>query len=766
MLARRYHALRIQSRITVLVIACVLPAWLYVGYLTVSSYDRGRQALEQTLQSAAQSQLRLFERELAAVTAALGALSVSPALDGKDYAGFYLQAQAVLAQSRGLNIVLLGADGSQIINTLRPYGDVLPTQPPPFFDRLKETGKPVLSDLFVGPVTGRPLISLAIPVYRDGSFAYVLGMSLDTEHLSPIIHLDGFPDSWAVAVYDRNGTIAARTWDPEKFVGQKAGPDFLRAFDSPRQGLIEATTLEGVSIVSAYSRSNLYGWVVNIGVPKSVLTAALTRSLWLGLLGGTILLVSGLALARGMSRGITRPIEALIAPAMALGQGETVEVPPLHLREADDVGRALTTAAALIRERTLERDLARINEQEIQQQHKTLRALNDIAALPGADPDWQLVESLRVGARHLGLPIGIISRVEGQRYCVLHHHAPPSAGLVDGQVFDLGSTYCTIALETKDVVAITHMGQSEHAGHPCYGTFGLETYIGIPLIVRDHSFGTVNFSSPTPFEREFDAGDLEFMRLLARWIGTVLDRQISDAEIASAKVELERSNFELEHFAFVASHDLRQPLRMVTSYLSLIERRMKGSLDGEIREFFHFAVDGARRMDQMIIDLLEYSRIGRTDPHKELVELDSAVAQALDHLGAAIDEAEAEIIHSPGFPVVLGNRSEMVRLFQNLIANAVKFRAPDRHPRIDIGFKDGGEEWIIAIADNGIGIAAADFDRLFAVFQRLVPREEYDGTGIGLAACRKICEHHGGRIWVESTPDQGTTFFVALPKAQ
>ena len=108
----------------------------------------------------------------------------------------------------------------------------------------------------------------------------------------------------------------------------------------------------------------------------------------------------------------------------------------------------------------------------------------------------------------------------------------------------------------------------------------------------------------------------------------------------------------------------------------------------------------------------------------------------------------------------------MVRLFQNLIANAVKFRAPDRHPRIDIGFKDGGEEWIIAIADNGIGIAAADFDRLFAVFQRLVPREEYDGTGIGLAACRKICEHHGGRIWVESTPDQGTTFFFALPKAQ
>ena len=229
-------------------------------------------------------------------------------------------------------------------------------------------------------------------------------------------------------------------------------------------------------------------------------------------------------------------------------------------------------------------------------------------------------------------------------------------------------------------------------------------------------------------------------------------------------LELRRSNEELERFAYVASHDLRQPLRMVSSYLSLIQRRMAGRLEEEETEFLGYAIDGARRMDQMIIDLLDYSRIGRSGAAKAMVPLEAVIGRALDNLGAAIVETGTTISVDPGLPVVLGYESELERLFQNLIGNAVKFRDPNRPHSVSVGCRDAAREWVVAVADNGIGIAPEDHDRLFKLFQRLVSGQDYEGTGIGLAACRKIVEHHGGRIWVESKTGQGSTFFVALPK--
>ncbi|TAN61909.1 MAG: hypothetical protein EPN20_11630, partial [Magnetospirillum sp.] len=230
------------------------------------------------------------------------------------------------------------------------------------------------------------------------------------------------------------------------------------------------------------------------------------------------------------------------------------------------------------------------------------------------------------------------------------------------------------------------------------------------------------------------------------------------------ELDIKRSNDELERFAYVASHDLRQPLRMVSSYLMLLDRRLKERLDEEERQFIGFAVDGARRMDRMIIDLLEYSRVGRHGMAREVVSLAGVLSQAVDNLGAAIAESAAEVTVAPGLPQILGHESELVRLFQNLIGNAIKFRAPDRPPRVTVEFADMAREWVVAVADNGIGIAPEDHARLFAIFQRLVSHEQYEGNGIGLAVCRKICENNGGRIWVESRIGTGSTFLVALPK--
>ena len=761
-LAKRYNALRIDQRIAALVLACILPAWLFIGYLTLASYQDGRRVLEQSLLAATQTQLRVVEREIAATEAALQALATSPALDDGNYQRFHAQAQEMLRLSPHLNIVLLDPDGRQVVNTLQPFGQPLPNKPGAFFFRVRETGKPVLSDLFIGPVTGRPLAALAVPVLRGGRLVNVLTMSFDTEHLTPVLNQEGYPDTWAAAIFDVNGTIVARTWEPEKYVGRKAGAAFFDPERATRRRVVETTTLEGIPVLAAYSQSERYGWTVSFAVPKAIMEADLKRSLWLSLIAGAVLLLAGLALARRIGRGIIRPIQALIPPAMAIGQGIAVPAVPLDLNEAEEVRRALADAAALIQRRTVERDQARLRELETQIQHRALRALNDIAALPGADAARQLVETLRLGARHFGLPLGIVSRVEGSTYTILHHCAPEDGLLADGQHVQLDRTCCALTLERDDVVAIPPMPESPPLGHPGTTGRGLGAYVGAPVHVRGRSFGTVNFSSAEPLGREFDDGDREFMRLLARWVGSVLERQLSDGEIAAARLELERSNEDLERFAFVASHDLRQPLRMVISYLTLIERRLEGRLDDEDKVFLHFAVDGAARMNRMILDLLEYSRIGR-DPEKTPVNLAGVAEQAERQLADAITEAGAEIVLPPSLPTVVGNESEMVRLFQNLIGNAVKFRAPGRPPRVAIACDAADGEWIISVADNGIGIAPEDFDRLFAVFQRLGSREQFEGTGIGLATVQRIVRRHGGLVWAQSEVEKGATFWFTLP---
>jgi PAS domain S-box-containing protein len=235
------------------------------------------------------------------------------------------------------------------------------------------------------------------------------------------------------------------------------------------------------------------------------------------------------------------------------------------------------------------------------------------------------------------------------------------------------------------------------------------------------------------------------------------------SERKAMELDLTRSNAELEQFAYVASHDLRQPLRMVSSYLTLIHRRMGDDLSDDLKTFIGFAVDGAKRMDTLIRALLEYSRVGRIS-EPVAVDLDTAIDDAVQDLSIAIWDAQADLVVHPGFPTVRADRMEMVRLFQNLIGNAIKYRVPDRRPRVEVSWADDGSEWLLSVKDNGIGIAPENQERAFKVFQRLVDGSQYEGTGIGLAVCKKIVERSGGRIWIESEPGGGSTFRFTLPK--
>ena len=254
-------------------------------------------------------------------------------------------------------------------------------------------------------------------------------------------------------------------------------------------------------------------------------------------------------------------------------------------------------------------------------------------------------------------------------------------------------------------------------------------------------------------------GDDGRVRMLVGAVVDVTDLKANEAALAA-------SNAELEQFGYVASHDLRQPLRMIASYLTLLERRVGTELAGEPLEFLNYARDGARRMERMLASLLEYSRIGRQGEPMTPHDSRDALDEALRFLGPDIDLCGAAVSVSGDWPRIVASQDEMVRLFQNLLSNALKYRRRGVAPKVAVSAALENGEWLFTVADDGVGFPPDQTGRLFKVFQRLATADECEGTGVGLAVCRKIVERHGGRIWAESLgKGRGATFRFTLPMA-
>src|SRR5262249_29049308 len=240
----------------------------------------------------------------------------------------------------------------------------------------------------------------------------------------------------------------------------------------------------------------------------------------------------------------------------------------------------------------------------------------------------------------------------------------------------------------------------------------------------------------------------------------ITGRKQTERELARRTAELQRLNEELQQFAYIVSHDLNEPLRTVASFVSLLAKRYQGKLDANADKYIAFVVDGARRMQQMIQDLLSYTRAGGPAAERAAVDCEAVLAQVVSDLQAVITEQQATVTHDP-LPTVTGEATRLKQVLQNLIASALKFRG-EAPPRGDAWARRVDGHWQFAVRDNGIGIDPRQAGRLFQVFQRLHPRGEYPGTGIGLAICKKIVERHGGRIWVESQPGAGATFYFTI----
>ncbi|MEH1840272.1 MAG: GAF domain-containing protein [Nostoc sp.] len=313
---------------------------------------------------------------------------------------------------------------------------------------------------------------------------------------------------------------------------------------------------------------------------------------------------------------------------------------------------------------------------------------------------------------------------------------------------------------------------------PCHREFlqqfAVRANLVVPILVRESIWGLLlAHQCSTP--RRWNDFETELLKQLANQIGIALSQaQLLEKETQQSQ-ELARSNAELEQFAYVASHDLQEPLRMVTSYLQLLERRYKNQLDANADQFINYVVDGARRMQTLINDLLNYSRVSTRGQPFIPVNCSIVLEQAIANLQIAIMDSKAIITHDP-LPEVMADATQLIQVFQNLIGNAIKF-CRHQQPRIHIkvGKLDANpegeslnvipsvDEWLFSVRDNGIGLESQYSERIFIIFQRLHGRDKYPGTGIGLAICKKIIERHGGRIWVESKLGEGSTFYFTIP---
>ena len=320
----------------------------------------------------------------------------------------------------------------------------------------------------------------------------------------------------------------------------------------------------------------------------------------------------------------------------------------------------------------------------------------------------------------------------------------------------IDSQRCIVFHPESDVDAA-----SEYVGLVGAYRMGLRSFLSAPLVYRGEPIGCLNLHSLR--EQAYS----ERHRILAERIGVYIAGAIANAklhaQVTDQAEELARSNRELEQFAYVASHDLQEPLRMVSSYVSLLGRRYGGQLDERADKYIHFAVDGANRMQRLITDLLAYSRVGTRGAEMEESAIADVVQQALANLEIAIRESDAEIVYSD-LPHVIGDSSQLGQLFQNIIGNALKFKT-ERRPRIEIEAERTDDHWTFCVRDNGIGFDQRYADRIFGVFKRLHRNSDIPGTGIGLAICQRIIDRHGGRIWAESETGNGARFFFTLPAA-
>lgn len=513
------------------------------------------------------------------------------------------------------------------------------------------------------------------------------------------------------------------------------------------------------------------GWVAGSSKPTSVLLAPVIRTLCLlGCLNVAVIALSALA-AGLLGRQVLRSVQALQVHSQAVAEGDlTHRTEVAGIRELEDLAGSFNRMGASLQaareaqeqaNSILERRVAE-RTAELREAEQKLRAIFDhtLQFVGLLTPDGILVEANRGALEAVGAET---SAVVGKAFVDTPwwQHSP------------------VMRDKLRAAVRAAADGQPVRfeATHPAHD--GKLIYVDFSLTPVHDASGQVVFLVPEGrdiTQRKRAEEELTKYRdhleelVTQRTAELELANQYLETEVAQRKQaaealkktaeELVRSNLELEQFAYIASHDLQEPLRVISGYLQLLQRRYQGRFEADADEFIQYAVDGSKRMQQLISDLLEYSRVGRRGKEFQPTDLEEVLGEALRVLQRGVEETGAVVTHDP-LPTVQGDRTQLTQLFQNLIGNGIKFRG-ERRPEIHVSAQPDGDHWVLAVRDNGIGIERQYWDQVFVIFQRLHSRQKYSGTGIGLAICKRIVERHGGRIWLDSQPGKGSTFYFTI----
>ena len=715
----RRQAIGVRASLAMLVVGCILPMAAVAGFLIVDFYTRERAQLLASTVGQARAIMAAVDAGFSRTEAALQALATSHQLQRGDLAGFHARAVEAQRNIEADGIILIDAGGGLLMSTRRAYGEPLPKLASiPLLKRILATGRPGVSNLFPAPVGGQLIYTIGVPVKHDGVFAMSLNATVSPAQLAALLAERKLPGSWRAAIIDGSGKVAARSHDAARFAGRPTTPDLRRQLEQADEGGFESTTLDGIPVYTVYSRSPNSRWSVALGIPLDELTAGLRHSLaWL-IVATLAALAAGLGLAWRVGGGIARAVRALAGPAAAVASGEVPVIPPLALREANELGVALQQAAATVRTAHAER---RESEQQLALAAEAARMgiwVRDLAR----QRVWVSASWRELFGFGPGEPVSVEALLQR-----VHPDDSAAVRRVLGQA-DRGARYeieYRVELPQGGLRWVASRGSCEMGSD------------GMPQLVR----------------------------------GVALD--ITQRKLA--ELEMQQKQREVTHLARVATlgelsgalaHELNQPLTAILSNAQAAQRFLRQA-SPDLEEVDAILADIVAE-DQRAGEIIRRLRrlFDKREAPQQPVEVNQLVIGVLRLLrndllshGVALSS-----VLGAGGEQVLADSVQLQQVLINLLMNACDAMATTEAGGKAIGVRTALDDdgWVrIVVADRGSGIPGAALEQVFAPFYTT----KDSGMGLGLSICRSIVAAHGGQLWAENNPDGGASFHVRLPLA-
>ena len=756
------RTLGIQARLVILVFATVLPLVGLASATILRTVDDNRARIQRDVRERAENLLAEVDRQIASIQGELQVLAVSPSLQIGDYAAFDHHMREAL-KIRGTSIALHDTKAQQLLSTTRPFGESLPYETnSEMLDRVVETGQPQISDLIIGAVLARPILTVGVPVFRDGKVAYVLAMGLGPEILSALLNEQNLPPDWSAGIFDRNGLIVAHNRGLDRFIGQPAMPTLRAQISKGPEGWFPSITKEGIPVYSAFRRSSISGWTVAIGLPREFVDAPLRRTQWLAFGGGGAAFAVSLVLAWWMARVIRRPVKSLTTAAHALGSEEPVGPPVGGVRELDQIGDALCAAAVALEQRTRARAQA---EAALRASEERFRMLAE--SLP------QLVWTC--------LPDGRVDYLSRQW---LDYTGMSEAEPLDSQRLkrvihpdDLAATTASWAAAAE---GRAHY-DLEHRIRAADGTYRWFKTRGTP--VTDTAGQTIKwFGTCTDIQDIVEAR--ETMTRSREQLEIMVEERTRELAAANARLRTEIGARELAQTALVQAqkmeavgqltggiaHDFNNLLTAVSGSLELLEARTS---DEKSLRLLHTAQRGASRGAKLTQSLLAFARKQHLEP--VLADLNLVIAEMSEMLRSSVGPSVEirQSLTSVLWPVMID-----VNQIETALLN-IAINARDAMPQggtllietanISAGSLEAPDEMLgrdcvlVSMRDTGTGMSTDVIEHAFEPF--FTTKEIGRGTGLGLSMVFGVVRQSGGAVRIHSRIREGTTVQIYLSRA-